>query len=99
MKDIFVLDLMFFCWVAPGQPPRLVLAQLPDQRKGLESATEITGLIMEGGSLPVRKEVLEPHSSVCSRQICGQTMVAVFAPRGGGGEITSYKGIDLRWAH
>ena len=30
----------------------------------------------------------------------GQNMVAVFAPGVGvGGEITSYRGIDVRWAH
>ena len=32
-------------------------------------------------------------------RIARQTMVAVFAPRGGREEITSYKGIDIRWAH
>ena len=32
-------------------------------------------------------------------RITRQTMVAVFAPKGGGEEITSYKGIDLRRAH
>ena len=29
----------------------------------------------------------------------GQDVVEVFAWGGGGGEITCYRGIDVRWAH
>ena len=70
-----------------GRPSSPVLAQLQDQRKSLESATETSVVSPMGGA--------NTSGATDSRQDKG----AAFAPGGGKEEVTSYRGIVIRWAH
>lgn len=84
-------------WTALHGPIRPALAQLKDQRKS--QSQQQRHWWFNGWGAYMSEARSWGDTLLCAADGSGQDMVVHFTTSQGEGEFTSYKGIDIRWAH